>query len=267
MKKNKIVILGCLVAVFMLMLGCTPAPQMGAEEPTAETEGEGRVVFAITDAAAEMGTVTSIMVAVDSVRVHSATEGWITVSSEPKVYDLLKLKAESSSELLADVNLEEGTYQQVRLDISSVIVVDDKGEHEAKLPSGELKIIGDLEVKANSTSTATFDFIADESLHLTGNGEYILAPVVQLETKTDAQVELKADQKVEIKAGKVKTNIKVGMDAEGNVGAGVGIPAKAKVSIAQGKVKVEGGLGLGKDKEESNDSTSAEAEVEVGVSY
>jgi len=242
---------------------------MGAEEPTAETEGEGRVVFAITDAAAEMGTVTSIMVAVDSVRVHSATEGWITVSSEPKVYDLLKLKAESSSELLADVNLEEGTYQQVRLDISSVIVVDDKGEHEAKLPSGELKIIGDLEVKANSTSTATFDFIADESLHLTGNGEYILAPVVQLETKTDAEVEVKANQKVEVKAGNVKTKIKVGMDAEGKVGVGLGIPAQAKLSIGQGRVKVDGevGIGLGKDKGEESDNASAEVKVKVGASY
>ena len=250
--KRWIVMVGIL-ALLLLAVGCVPPQQMEkAEEQAMEKQEEGRVVFTITDAA---------------VRVHSATEGWVTVSSEAQTFDLLKLKAEGSQELLADVKLEEGTYQQLRLDISKVLVVDAEGEHEAKLPSGELKIVGDLEVKANSTSTATFDFIADESLHLTGNGEYILAPVVQLETKTDAEVEVKANQKVEIKAGKVKTNIKVGMDAEGNVGAGVGIPAKAKVSIAQGKVKVEGGLGLGKDKEESNDSTSAEAEVEVGVSY
>ena len=265
--KRWIVMVGIL-ALLLLAVGCVPPQQMEkAEEQAMEKQEEGRVVFTITDAAANISAVTSIMVTVDSVRVHSATEGWVTVSSEAQTFDLLKLKAEGSQELLADVKLEEGTYQQLRLDISKVVVVDAEGEHEAKLPSGELKIVGDLEVKANSTSTATFDFIADESLHLTGNGEYILAPVVQLETKTDAEVEVKANQKVEIKAGKVKTNIKVGMDAEGNVGAGVGIPAKAKVSIAQGKVKVEGGLGLGKDKEESNDSTSAEAEVEVGVSY
>src|SRR3989338_4977115 len=261
---KNIMVLVFMVTLLLLAVSCVPPQQM--EETPVMGEKEGRVVFTITDAAADMGAVTSVMVTVDSVRVHSAAEGWITVSSEPQTFDLLKLKAEGSQELLADVTLEEGTYQQLRLDISKVVVADAEGEHEAKLPSGELKIVGDLEVKADSTSTATFDFIADESLHVTGNGEYILAPVVQLETKTDAEVEVKANQKVEIKAGKVKTNIKVGMDAEGNVGAGVGIPAKAKVSIAQGKVKVEGGLALGKEKQEE-DNASAEAEIEVGASY
>ena len=264
--KNTMIIIGVL-ALFLLAAGCVPPKPMEEPQEPAAGEQEGRVVFTITDAAAEMGTVTSIMVTVDSVSVHSATEGWVNVSSEPQTFDLLKLKAEGSQELMADVQLKEGTYQQLRLEISSVVVVDDQGEHEAKLPSGELKIVGDLEVKANATSTAMFDFIADESLHLTGNGEYILAPVVQLETKTDAQVEVKADQKVEIKAGNVKASVKVGMDAEGNVGVGLGIPAKAKLSIGQGKVKVEGGLELGKGKEEDNASAEAEAEVEVGVSY
>src|SRR3989338_694466 len=265
---KNIMVLVFMVTLLLLAVSCVPPQQM--EETPVMGEEEGRVVFSITDAAANMSAVTSVMVTVDSVRVHSAAEGWITVSSEPQTFDLLKLKAEGSQELLADVTLEEGTYQQLRLDISKVVVADAEGEHEAKLPSGELKIVGDLEVKADSTSTATFDFIADESLHVTGNGEYILAPVVQLETKTDAEVEVKADQKVEIKAGKVKASVKVGMDAEGNVGVGLGIPAKAKLSLGQGKVKVEGGLGVGLGKgkeEESNDSASAEAEVEVGVSY
>src|SRR3989344_9211444 len=145
---KKILILA-IISVFILMLGCAPQQMETGEEQ------EGRVVFTITDAAADMGTVTSVMITVDSVRVHSETEGWVTVSSEQKTFDLLKLKAEASQELLADVKLEEGTYQQLRLDISKVLVVDAEGEHEAKLPSGELKIVGDLEVKANSTSTAT----------------------------------------------------------------------------------------------------------------
>ena len=248
-----------------MLVSCTP--MQPGETLTTEEPNEGRVVFTITDAAAEMGAVTSVMVTINSVLVHSETgeTNWIMIESNSKTFDLLKLKAEGSQELLVDATLEEGTYQQLRLDIGKVIVVDDKGEHEAKLPSGELKIVGDLEVKANSTSTATFDFIADESLHVTGNGEYILAPVVQLETQTDAEVEVKADQKVEIKAGKVKTNVKVGMDADGNVGVGLGIPAKANISIGQGKVKVEGGLGLGKDDDDEN--TTASAKVKVGVSY
>jgi len=263
---KKLILIFGLFAI-ILVAGCVPQEQMEKEEMSEET---GRAVFTITDAAADMGAVTSVMVTVDSVRVHSETEGWVTVSSEPQTFDLLKLKAEGSHELLADVQLAEGTYQQLRLDISNVVVVDGEGEHGAKLPSGVLKIVGEFEVKADSTSTATFDFIADESLHVTGKGEYILAPVVQLETRTDAEVEVRADKKVEIKAGKVGTNLKVGMDVEGNVGVGLGIPAEVEISIGQGRINVGGGVGVGLgkgsgDETEGNDNTSADVEVGVGV--
>ncbi len=272
-----------LFGVLLLVSAC--APQPGGETvpnkeqyktmPSGEqTAGEGRVVFTITDAAADMGSVTSVMVTIDSIRVHSDTEGWVTVSSTAKTFDLLKLKAEASQELMADVQLKEGSYQQLRLDISKVVVVDADGEHQAKLPSGELKVVGGFDVSANSTAVAKFDFIANESLHVTGNGEYILAPVVQLETREDADVEVKADKKVEVKSGKIKTNVKVGMDVDGNVGVGLRIPKEAKVSLSNGKVKVETALGVGLGKEagkdesaQENTNASANAAVKVKVGY
>ena len=217
--------------------GIQPQQQRVSQQQTTVSE-KGRVVFAITDAAAKMGSITSIKVTVDSVKVQSAAEGWVTVSSNPKTYDLLMLKAEGKQDLLADIQLKEGKYNQLRLDISKVIVTDSQGEHEAKLPSGDLKINGELVVKASSTSTATFDFIADESLHITGNGKYIMAPVLKLETKEDAQVDVKSDKKVEIKSGRLKTSIKVGMDADGNVGEGLKIPADVEISIDYGVVKI-----------------------------
>lgn len=159
---------------------------------------------------------------------------------------MLKLKAEGRQELLADAELKEGTYDQIRLDISNVVVTDANGDQEAKLPSGELKIQGNLVVDANSTATATFDFIADESLHMTGNGKYIMAPVVHVETREGADVEIKSDSKVEIKSGKIKTNVKVGMDVDGNVGVGLKIPAGLNLTIGtEGVIKV-GGKSSGK---------------------
>ena len=197
-------------------------------------------MFAITDAAAKMQSVSSIIVTVDSVRVHSAAQGWLTVSSTPKTYDLLKLKAQGNQELLADAELIAGTYDQLRLDISSVSVTDSGGKHDAKLPSGELKIIGILSVSANSTSTAEFDFMADKSLHVTGNGKYVMAPVVKMETKENADVEIKSDEKVEIKGGSISGSVKVGMDANGNVGEGMEIPSDADISIeSSGKIKIK----------------------------
>ncbi len=271
--KKELVFLGIL-GIFIFVVACVPpAEQPPAGTPAQETAAqEGRVVFTITDAAADMGAVTSVKVTVDAVRVHSATEGWVTVSEESKTFDLLQLKAEGSQALLADAQLKEGTYQQLRLDISTVIVTDAEGDHEAKLPSGELKIVGDLDVNADSTSTATFDFLVNESLHITGNGKYILAPVVQLETRENAEVEVTSRNRVEINAGNVKTKVKVGMDEEGRVGVGLGIPARINVSIEGGRIHVGSGVGVGlgtrgnqSGSAESQVDANAEAEVEVGV--
>ncbi|MFA4955978.1 MAG: DUF4382 domain-containing protein [Candidatus Methanoperedens sp.] len=231
MNRTKILTVFALIAV-VLLAGCLQAP----------TTTQGRAVFTIKDAAADMGTVSSIKVTIDSVQVHNATEGWVTVSSTPQTYDLLKLKTEGSQALLADVSLKTGTYQQVRLMNSKVVVTDASGDHEAKLPSGDLKIVGELTVNTSSTSTATFDFIADESLHVTGNGEYIFAPVVKLETRENADVDVSSKANVKINRGTIKTNIKVGMDIDGNIGVGINISKDTKLSIEGEKIKT-GGLG------------------------
>ena len=212
-----------LLGLMLLIVACTQ------QVSDTQTNHTGRAVFAITDAAADMGTVSSVKVTVDSIRVNSQSEGWVIVSSSAKTYDLLKLQAENKNELFADVQLKEGSYNQIRLDISKVEVTDANGTHEAKLPSGELKLNGELVVKANSTSVAKFDFIVNESLHVTGNGKYILAPVIQLETREDADVQIKSNNRVEISGGRIKTNAKIGMDINGNIGVGLKVSSTAKL--------------------------------------
>jgi hypothetical protein len=229
--------------------------------------GTGRAVFTITDAAANMDSVSSVKIRVDSVQVHSSAEGWTTVSSSPQTYDLLKLKTDGSQALLADVTLKEGNYQQVRLLISNVEVTDSTGTHDAKLPSGDLKIVGDLKVAANTTAVVKFDFIVDESLHVTGNGQYILAPVVRLETREAADVDTSVKAKVKVGDGKVKTDIKVGMNERGEVGIGLQIRQDLNLTIDnQGNIKI-GGLVSSKAKTqgESKQNASAEANASVKV--
>ncbi|MEW6036465.1 MAG: DUF4382 domain-containing protein [Candidatus Micrarchaeota archaeon] len=206
--------------------------------PGINVTGKGKIVVGITDAAANMSAVEKIKVTVDNVMVQDSGGGWVTVSSEPKTFDLLELRDEGATELYAEAEIPEGDYNQIRLDISNVVVTDSSGDHEAMLPSGELKVIGDLSVKEGETSTATFDFIADESLHTTGNGTYVLAPVVKVETRDDAAVEEEAGARIKVKGGKIKTNVTVGMDAGGNVGVGLRIPASAAVSISGGVIVV-----------------------------
>ncbi len=224
------------------LVGCTEQITSTGSDSAQDqqTTQKGRAVFAITDAAADMNSVTSLKVTVDKVTVHSEVEGWITVSSNSKTYDLLELKAESKQELLADAQLSQGSYNQIRLDISNVVVTDSSGQHEAKLPSGQLKVNGNLEVKSGETATATFDFIADESLHITGKGEYIMAPVLQVETRGEADVEVQSDNRVEIKGGKLKTNSKIGMDINGNFEIGSKIAKDADLAIEAGSIKIAG---------------------------
>lgn len=248
MNQAKWILMGIL-AVSLVLAGCTAQGSVSTSPTASATpsgggyggggSATGRAVFGVTDAAADMGTVSSVEVRVDSVQVHSASQGWVTASSSSKTVDLLQLKAQGATELLADAQLKADTYDQMRMDVSSVTVVDAEGSHQAKMPSNQIKFIGDLVVKANSTSTATFDFIADESLHVAGSAEgqgnapakYVMAPVIQFESRTDAKVDIENGNRIEIVGGSVKSNVKVGMDIKGNVGVGLGIPADAVVIV------------------------------------
>ncbi len=227
------------------------------EESTSSLNG--RVVFAITDAAADLDSVSKVMITVDEVSAHSTTEGWTAVSSSSKTYDLIELKNNGEFAVIADEEIKVGSYDQLRLDISRVLVVDSNGEHEAKLPSSELKINSNLNVNENSTATATFDFIVDESLHITGNGKYILAPVVKVETRDNAEVQLKGNNRVEIKEGDIKTNVKVGMDVDGNVGTGLNIPSNVEIDLGS-----DGVISIGRGKSSSTVVNSS-SNVGVGV--
>ena len=166
----------------------------------------------------------------------------MTVSTTPRVYNLLVLNAENRSELLADANIKAGTYDQIRLMVDSISVKTKTGAvKEAKLPSGELKINTRLVVNANETSSANFDFLADKSLHVTGNGSYIFAPVVKFETRSSADVSVSVDSTVKITGGRSDDQNTVGMDVDGTIKLNFQISGNQKLNIdGNGIIKLEG---------------------------
>jgi hypothetical protein len=193
---------------------------------------EGRVVFSVTDAAADMGTISEISMKVNKVDMHSSESGWVTVSSTPKTFDLLALNASGKSELLADVEVDEGVYDQVRLMVDSVVVETKAGASKtAKLPSGELKINATVVVERDSTASMNFDFLGDKSLHTTGSGEYIFAPVVKTESKSNAQITIGADGVVTIAGGNLESDGTAGMDIDGNVKLNFQLNSSQKLNI------------------------------------
>ncbi len=198
---------------------------------------EGRVVFSVTDAAADMGIISEVNMKISKVEAHSAAEGWVTVSTTPRAYRLLSLNAKNDFELLADANMKAGTYDQVRLFVDAVTIDTTAGVSKtAKLPSNVLKINTELIVKEGTTSSVSFDFVANKSVHMTGNGTYIFAPVVKTETKSDTKVTVATNGIVSTTGGRVDEVNTVGMDVDGSVKADFNIKAADKLEIGTDNV-------------------------------
>jgi len=214
--------------------------ETGQQDKT--TNAEGRVVFSVTDVATDMSTISEINMKVSKVEMHSEASSWVTVSSTPKTYNLLSLNARSEFELLADVKAKAGTYNQVRLTVDSISVTTKGGATKtAKLPSGELKINTNLMVVADQTSSVSFDFLASKSLHMTGSGEYVFAPVVKTESRSNADVTVGTNSVVTIGGGKVDDENTSGMDIDGSVKINFEIKANQKLNIeSTDKIKLEG---------------------------
>ena len=231
---------------------------------TPSVAGQGRVVFAVTDVAdASLQGATAVVITVDKLEAHSAAQGWVTVSSAVKQYDLLELKESGSSELLADAKLAAGTYEQILLNISRVDVTAAGKVQEAKLPSHTLKIVGNLVVDADQTSSMTLDFMVDKSLHLTGSGKYILAPVVKIESKSEADVEIGLAGKVVVKGGKVEIEETVGMDEKGETKVDFELKGNLNIDVnglihVEGKAEAKAGVNVAL-KAENNSGISGSA--------
>ncbi|MBI4451404.1 DUF4382 domain-containing protein [Candidatus Woesearchaeota archaeon] len=260
MKNQRLYMLITIAVVALLLAGCgpkappvapaptpapepTPAPTPPAPTPPAPTpapvaEGKGTLAMVVTDKAQSLTGITSVVLTVDSAQVHSASKNeWIDVPVVQKTVDLLALKKASALQLLGELQLDSGKYTQIRLTVSKVqINFGGDSVVEAKLPSGTLKIVGNIEVEKDKVSSALLDFDLDKSLHKTGSGKFILAPVIKLETKTGVELEKQKDNKVAIKGGQVKDSKEVGMDESGEMGEGKGIPADADIELEDGKV-------------------------------
>lgn len=207
---------------------------------------QGRLVVGITDEAVSLQSVSSVVLVVDSVAVHSAdTDAWITISDEQQSYDLIQLNQQSSTKLLGETTLDAGTYNQIRLNVMAVEVTANGTTQSAILPSRELKIPVRIEVAENATSAVVLDFQADQSLHTTGEGRIIMAPVIALRSSADANVNVVANGEVSVSGGRDVDSATVGTDTEGNVGVGLNIDPTARLSVGAGGRIVVGLQGQG----------------------
>ena len=106
--------------------------------------------------------------------------------------DLKKLQ--NAQDVLGTGPLTTGHYTQVRLVVSaSVIYFDNAATGDAcaatiaapagrnanvTIPSGEVKLNREFDVSSATTTTMLLDFDGDKSVRDTGNGQYMMSPVI-----------------------------------------------------------------------------------------
>ncbi len=139
----------------------------------------------------------SVLVTFSEVTAHRETEANFTklpfpAAATSRTCDLKKLQ--TAQDVLGTGTLPPGRYTQVRLVVSSATIYFDNAAAGADcaptitapagrsaaldIPSGEVKLNRQFEVPASGTTTMLIDFDGDRSIRETGNGRYMMTPVI-----------------------------------------------------------------------------------------
>jgi len=140
----------------------------------------------------------AVLVTFSSVRAHRSDSDWTVVpfinAATSRTCDLKKL--ETSEDILGSAALPAGHYTQVRLVVQSATLFFDNASTGSAcassiappagasapldIPSGEVKLTREFDVSASSVMTMLLDFDGNGSIHATGNGRYMMSPVITI---------------------------------------------------------------------------------------
>jgi hypothetical protein len=116
----------------------------------------------------------------------ASPDNFIIISNTEQTFDLLYLKANPTA--IAQASLEAGHYNQIRMPVvlGKIIFLEDGKdvEYPLEVPSDEIKIPVQFEIKAGGTTQIILDFDAEKSIHVTKKGKkdsYNLRPVVNVD--------------------------------------------------------------------------------------
>jgi hypothetical protein len=126
-----------------------------------------------------------ILVTLSEISVQKEDEGFLTIWSGEKTYDLLKLQKQE--EKIIDITLDAGTYTQIRLIVTAGNIVISGESNEMVVPSLEVKIPLVFNIMEGSATEILLDFEADHSIQVVNAGhseQYILRPVIRVESIT-----------------------------------------------------------------------------------
>ncbi|MDK9699298.1 MAG: DUF4382 domain-containing protein [bacterium] len=175
-----------LIALFAIVLlstvgfiGCTDESNSNNSNPS-----QGEIKMYLVDSPSEYDAVNIV---VTEVAVHfessDSVSGWIVINDSVRTVNLLSL-TNGTYELLGTHRLDIGRYSQVRLKVGtgSNIVVDGQ-YYPLNIPSGTqtgLKLNHQFDIASDALYELTLDFDVSRSIHLTGNHQYQMRPVIRV---------------------------------------------------------------------------------------
>ena len=171
----KNILTGIAALSLVLMTGCS----------LNSNSGVGTLQVKMHDNAAEYDEVNIFVERVE-VNNTSGDDGWQTISEPNESYNILEL-INGQFEVIADAELEAGTYEQIRLVVSrdQNSVVMDGQTYNLFVPSGAqtgVKLNINAEIEEGIQYVLLLDFDAGKSVVETGmatNPEFILQPVIR----------------------------------------------------------------------------------------
>jgi hypothetical protein len=161
------------ISIALLLSGCT------------SSDGTGNFMLYLTDK--PIDNAEEIWVTISEINVQKSDEGFFTVWSGSRDYDLLKLR--SKEEEIVNVTLDEGTYTQIRLVVTAgrILIAGESEPYIMTVPSSEVKIPYVFNVMEDGATKIVLDFEAEHSIHVVGaglSGKYILTPVIKVKSVT-----------------------------------------------------------------------------------
>lgn len=148
---------------------------------TNKNKKNATVEIMLTDAPALYDAVN---IEIIEVQLHTDSKGWINIPlTNPGIYNLLQF-SNGFDTLLISSEIPEGKLTQVRLVLgyNNSIVVNSQ-TYPLTIPSGStsgLKLNVNYELEGGNTYRFWLDFDAAHSVHMTGNGRYMLKPAIRM---------------------------------------------------------------------------------------
>lgn len=174
MKQLGLIFTGVFLSIFLLV-SCN-------DDENSPQGTMGRINVHLTDSPYPIDLIKSAFVTIDKVEIRQHLESsqgenedsFIVISEANIEIDLLKL-TNGITEQIASVDLEAGTYNQIRLHVvDATIVLNDGTEFDLKVPSGEssglkIKFDPEIQITEGQTSDVLLDFDVSRSFVVKGN--------------------------------------------------------------------------------------------------